>query len=207
MEYFGGRLGTLDYPMHGKPSEIRWRGGRLLGGLPERFSAGRYHSLFGERESLPACLEVTAETEDGVIMAIEHRTLPVAAVQFHPESILTLGDEVGRRLIHEVVERLLPPAAAPRPTRRRLTAARCSSPEERAQRRAHGLHRLRRVPAPHRGDERHHVGGVEAQGVDPSRFTLPNDPLRLPPVPGTTPAPRPGARPAPALPGRVERPR
>ena len=108
VEYFGGRLGTLDYPMHGKPSQIRWRGGRLLGGLPERFVAGRYHSLFGERESLPACLEVTADTDDGVIMAIEHRTLPVAAVQFHPESILTLGDEVGRRLIHEVVERLLP---------------------------------------------------------------------------------------------------
>ena len=112
VEYFGGRLGTLDYPMHGKPSEIRWRDGRLLRGLPERFVAGRYHSLFGERGSLPPCLEVTADTEDGVIMAVEHRTLPVAAVQFHPESILTLGDEVGRRLIHEVVERLRPAAAA-----------------------------------------------------------------------------------------------
>ena len=116
VEHFGGRLGTLGYPMHGKPSAIRWRGGRLLSSLPERFEAGRYHSLFGERETLPECLEVTADTEDGVIMAIEHRTLPVAAVQFHPESILTLGDEVGRRLIHEVVERLRPEpsAAAPR---------------------------------------------------------------------------------------------
>ena len=116
VEHFGGRLGTLGYPMHGKPSEIRWRGGRLLSNLPERFEAGRYHSLFGERETLPECLEVTADTEDGVIMAIEHRTLPVAAVQFHPESILTLGGEVGRRLIHEVVERLRPEpsAAAPR---------------------------------------------------------------------------------------------
>ena len=113
VEYFGGRLGTLDYPMHGKPSEIRWRGGRLLGGLPERFEAGRYHSLFGERDSLPPCLEVTADTQDGVVMAIEHRTLPVAAVQFHPESILTLGGEVGRRLIHQVVERMRPPTAAP----------------------------------------------------------------------------------------------
>ena len=110
VEHFGGRLGTLGYPMHGKPSTIRWRGGRLLAGLPERFEAGRYHSLFGERDTLPDCLEVTADTEDGVVMAIEHRTLPVAAVQFHPESILTLGGEVGRRLIHEVVARLHPAA-------------------------------------------------------------------------------------------------
>ena len=116
VEYFGGRLGTLDYPMHGKPSTIRWRGGRLLSNLPERFEAGRYHSLFGEWETLPECLEITAETDDGVVMAIEHRTLPVAAVQFHPESILTLGGEVGRRLIHEVVERLHP-AAEPRARR------------------------------------------------------------------------------------------
>ena len=105
-----GRLGTLDYPMHGKPSEIRWRGGRLLAGLPDRFAAGRYHSLFAERDALPQCLEVTADTEDGVIMAVEHRTRPIAAVQFHPESILTLGGEVGRRLIHRVVERLRAPA-------------------------------------------------------------------------------------------------
>ena len=116
VEYFGGRLGTLGYPMHGKPSTIRWRGGRLVSNLPESFEAGRYHSLFGERESLPECLEVTAETDDGVVMALEHRTLPVAAVQFHPESILTLGDEVGRRLIHEVVERFHP-VAEPRARR------------------------------------------------------------------------------------------
>ena len=116
VEYFGGRLGTLDYPMHGKPSEIRWRGGRLLTDLPERFEAGRYHSLFGARESLPECLVVTADTADGVVMAIEHRTLPVAAVQFHPESILTLGGEVGLHLIHEVVKRL---HAAPAPAARR----------------------------------------------------------------------------------------
>ena len=106
VEYFGGRLATLDYPMHGKPSVVRWRGGRLLATLPERFAAGRYHSLVADRETLPECLEITADTEDGVIMAIEHRTLPIAAVQFHPESILTLGGEVGRRLVREVVERM-----------------------------------------------------------------------------------------------------
>ena len=117
VEYFGGRLGTLGYPMHGKPSAIRWRGGRLLANLPERFEAGRYHSLFGERDSLPECLDVTAETDDGVIMAIEHRTLPVAAVQFHPESILTLGGEVGRRLILEVVAHLRPATEEPRARR------------------------------------------------------------------------------------------
>ena len=117
VEYFGGRLGALGYPMHGKPSTIRRRGGRLLANLPERFEAGRYHSLYGEREGLPECLEITADTEDGVVMAIEHRTLPIAAVQFHPESILTLGGEVGRRLVHEVVERLRP-AAEPRQARR-----------------------------------------------------------------------------------------
>ena len=87
--------------MHGKPSAIRWRGGRLLSNLPERFEAGRYHSLFGERETLPECLEVTADTEDGVIMAIEHRTLPVAAVQFHPESVLT---PAGRRMLRNFLE-------------------------------------------------------------------------------------------------------
>ena len=117
VEYFGGRLGALGYPMHGKPSTIRRRGGRLLAALPERFEAGRYHSLYGEREGLPECLEITAETDDGVVMAIEHRTLPVAAVQFHPESILTLGGEVGRRLVHEVVERLRPAAEPPQARR------------------------------------------------------------------------------------------
>ena len=117
VEYFGGRLGTLGYPMHGKPSTIRWRGGRLLANLPERFEAGRYHSLYGERDGLPECLEITADTDDGVVMAIEHRTLPIAAVQFHPESILTLGGEVGRRLVHEVVERLRPAAEPPQARR------------------------------------------------------------------------------------------
>ncbi len=104
VEHFGGKLAVLDYPMHGKTSRIRVTGGRLFAGLPDEFAAGRYHSLFAVRETLPPELRVTAESEDGLVMALEHATLPLAAVQFHPESILTLGDEVGLRLLRNVVE-------------------------------------------------------------------------------------------------------
>ncbi|HLK11677.1 MAG TPA: anthranilate synthase component I [Candidatus Binatia bacterium] len=103
VEHLGGRLDVLDYPMHGKSSRIRVLGGRLFAGLPAEFRAGRYHSLYARRETLPADLEVTAESEDGVVMAVEHRTLPLAAVQFHPESILTLDDDLGMRLVRNVV--------------------------------------------------------------------------------------------------------
>jgi len=106
VEHFGGALDVLDYPMHGKASRIRVVGGRLFEGLPKEFAAGRYHSLFAIRDRLPADLVVTAETEDGVVMAVEHRTLPLAAVQFHPESILTLDDDLGLRLLHNVVAML-----------------------------------------------------------------------------------------------------
>jgi anthranilate synthase len=108
VEHFGGTLGVLDYPMHGKTSRIRVVGGRLFEGLPKEFSAGRYHSLFALRDALPESLTVTAESEDGVVMAIEHATLPCAAVQFHPESIMSLDEEVGLRLLHNVVSRLAP---------------------------------------------------------------------------------------------------
>ena len=67
---------------------------------------GRYHSLFARRETFPACLEVTAETEDGVIMGVRHRELPIEAVQFHPESILTLDGDCGLRLMENVVRAL-----------------------------------------------------------------------------------------------------
>ncbi|HEU4370233.1 MAG TPA: anthranilate synthase component I [Methylomirabilota bacterium] len=107
VEYFGGALGVLDPPVHGKASRIRVLGGRLFGGLPAEFTAGRYHSLFAIRERLPAVLEVTAESEDGVVMAIEHTTLPLAAVQFHPESIMTLADDLGLRLLANVMDRLV----------------------------------------------------------------------------------------------------
>ena len=108
-EHFGGALGVLDPPVHGKASRIRVLGGRLFAGLPAEFTAGRYHSLYAVRERLPAVLAVTAESEDGVVMAIEHATLPLAAVQFHPESIMTLGDDVGLRLLANVLERLASP--------------------------------------------------------------------------------------------------
>jgi anthranilate synthase len=103
VEAFGGELGVLDYPMHGKPSMVRNRGVGVFEGLPETFQVGRYHSLHALREKLPACLEVTAETEDGVIMGVRHRELPMEAVQFHPESILTLEGDCGLRLIENVV--------------------------------------------------------------------------------------------------------
>jgi anthranilate synthase len=107
VEAFGGSLDVLDTPMHGKPSAIRVRGGRLFDGLPPDFTAGRYHSLYAKRDAFPDVLEVTAETDDGVVMAVEHRELPVAAVQFHPESILTLDGRMGHRLIANVLRMLV----------------------------------------------------------------------------------------------------
>jgi len=103
VEAFGGELGVLDYPMHGKPSVVIHDGKGIFEGLPERIRVGRYHSLFARRETFPACLEVTAESEDGVIMGIRHRELPIEAVQFHPESILTLDGDCGLRLMENVV--------------------------------------------------------------------------------------------------------
>ena len=106
VEAFGGELGVLDYPMHGKPSLIRSTGKGIFEGLPREFRVGRYHSLYAIRETFPSCLEVTAETEDGVIMGIRHRNMPIEAVQFHPESILTLEGNCGLRLMENVVRTL-----------------------------------------------------------------------------------------------------
>jgi anthranilate synthase len=107
VEHLGGELGVLDYPVHGKASRILVRGGRLFTGLPTEFTAGRYHSLFALREKLPTVLEVTAESADGVVMAVEHVDLPLAAVQFHPESIMSLEGDVGLRLLRNVVAQLI----------------------------------------------------------------------------------------------------
>jgi anthranilate synthase len=103
VEYFGGELGILPRPKHGEMSRIKTLGGRVFKGLPEEFDVGSYHSLFALRDKLPSVLDVTAENEDGMVMAIEHRDLPLAAVQFHPESILSLSDDVGLRLVRNAV--------------------------------------------------------------------------------------------------------
>ena len=114
VEAFGGQLGVLDYPMHGKPSVVIHQGQGVFEGLPERFKVGRYHSLFARKETFPACLEVTAESEDGVIMGIRHRELPIQAVQFHPESILTLDGNCGLRLMENVIEQAAGVTTTPR---------------------------------------------------------------------------------------------
>ena len=95
-EVFGGRIVRAEQVMHGKTSPVRHDGTGVMAGLPNPFEATRYHSLVVERESLPDVLEVTAETPDGVIMALRHRELPIEGVQFHPESILT---SVGKELL------------------------------------------------------------------------------------------------------------
>ncbi len=115
VEYFGGALGLLPEPVHGKPSRIRVLGGRIFEGLPNELRAGRYHSLYASRKTLPRDLEETAISDDGIIMAIEHRELPIAAVQFHPESILTLDGDAGLLIMHNVV-RLLAGARQPAST-------------------------------------------------------------------------------------------
>jgi anthranilate synthase len=103
VEAFGGELGVLDYPMHGKASIVQSKGIGIFEGLPERFQIGRYHSLYAVPKKLPACLEVTAESDDGIIMGVRHRSLPIEAVQFHPESLLSLDDNCGLRQIRKVV--------------------------------------------------------------------------------------------------------
>ncbi len=86
---FGARIVRAGRPMHGKLSEIRHDGRGVFAGLPERFTATRYHSLVVERTSLPPQLEASAESEDGEIMGLRHRALAIEGVQFHPESFLS----------------------------------------------------------------------------------------------------------------------
>jgi anthranilate synthase len=105
VEAFGGQLGVLNYPQHGKSSRIFVTDSDsiLFQNLPESFTVGRYHSLFAIPQQLPKELKVTAISDDDVIMAIEHQTLAIAAVQFHPESIMTLTGKVGLAMIQNVV--------------------------------------------------------------------------------------------------------
>ncbi|MBN1436531.1 MAG: anthranilate synthase component I [Sedimentisphaerales bacterium] len=106
-QYFGADLGVLDTPMHGKDSLVSHGGSGIFKDVPSPFMAGRYHSLFVKPDSVPDCMEVTAQTESGVIMGLAHKTLPIASVQFHPESILTLHDDIGLKIIANVVEQLI----------------------------------------------------------------------------------------------------
>ena len=108
VEYCGGTLQVLGAPVHGKSSrvEVIDGGGTVLAGLPAHLHVGRYHSLYADPATLPAQLKVTARAEDGVVMAVEHRSLPMAAVQFHPESILSQQHRAGHRVIANVVARL-----------------------------------------------------------------------------------------------------
>jgi anthranilate synthase/aminodeoxychorismate synthase-like glutamine amidotransferase len=88
-ELYGGKVVRAPHVMHGKTSEIRHDGVGVFAGLPSPLTATRYHSLVVERDSVPAVLEVTAESEDGLVMGLRHREFPIEGVQFHPESILT----------------------------------------------------------------------------------------------------------------------
>jgi len=104
---FGGRIVRASRLMHGKTSPIRHDGRGVFADMPNPFEATRYHSLLIERDSLPACLEVSAETAEGEIMGVRHKSLPVEGVQFHPESVLT---EQGRRILQNFVTANTPAA-------------------------------------------------------------------------------------------------
>ena len=103
---FGGRVVRAGRLMHGKVSLIHHDGRGVFAGMPQPFTATRYHSLLVERDSLPDCLEITAETTEGEIMGLRHKTFAVEGVQFHPESVLT---EQGKRLLANFVSPSPPP--------------------------------------------------------------------------------------------------
>ncbi|MCX2971400.1 MULTISPECIES: anthranilate synthase component I [Streptomyces] len=108
VEYCGGSLSVLERPVHGKPSTVHVTdpGSPLLAGLPESFPVGRYHSLYVPAHAVPADLRVTARTDDGAAMVVEHRERRMAAVQFHPESIMTTRGGAGHRLLANAVTAL-----------------------------------------------------------------------------------------------------
>ena len=99
---FGGKVIRAPLPMHGKVSRVIHRGTDIFDGIPSPFTGTRYHSLVVERDSFPHELEITAETEDGIVMGLAHRELPIFGVQFHPESI---ASEHGHRLLANFLRR------------------------------------------------------------------------------------------------------
>ncbi len=107
---FGGRIGRAPAPMHGKLSAVRHEGADVFSGLPSPFSATRYHSLVVEPDSVPDCLTVTARSDDGVVMGLSHKDLPLYGVQFHPESI---ASEHGHKLLANFLELAQVPLEVP----------------------------------------------------------------------------------------------
>jgi anthranilate synthase component 2 len=108
-EVFGGRIIRAPELLHGKTSQVHHDGAGVFAGLPSPFIATRYHSLVVDERTLPAELEVTARTAEGLIMGLRHRALPMEGVQFHPESILTTA---GMDLLRNFLDRLVPAAVA-----------------------------------------------------------------------------------------------
>jgi len=100
-QVFGGRIVRAPELKHGKTSPIHHSGRGVMKGLPSPFEAGRYHSLVVDRSSVPAQLEITAETADGLVMGLRHREFPIEGVQFHPESVLTPH---GKQLLRNFLE-------------------------------------------------------------------------------------------------------
>jgi len=100
-QHFGGKVSRAPEPVHGKPVEILHDGRSIFAGLPDKFNAGRYHSLIVERNSMPNCLEISAESPDGLVMGLRHKQLPIEGVQFHPESILT---EHGKQMLKNFLD-------------------------------------------------------------------------------------------------------
>lgn len=100
-QLFGGKVIRAPEPVHGKPVEIQHDGKTIFADLENNFEAARYHSLIVERESLPDCLEISATSPDGLIMALRHKTYKIEGVQFHPESILT---SEGKKLLQNFLD-------------------------------------------------------------------------------------------------------
>lgn len=100
-EVFGGKVVRAGRVMHGKTSPVEHDGRGVFRGVPSPFSAARYHSLVIDEDSVPACLEVTCRTDDGVIMGVRHKEHPIEGIQFHPESFMT---EPGMRILENFLE-------------------------------------------------------------------------------------------------------
>ncbi len=127
---FGGRIVRAREPVHGRTSPIHHNGRGVFAGLPSPLSGSRYHSLVAEEASLPGCLEATARADDGTLMAIQHRRLPLLGLQFHPESILT---EHGYALLAAFLRLagLAPPPTLPSIESELVTESRAAPPAER----------------------------------------------------------------------------